>query len=71
MARAPEHVGKAASLRKRKMGTEQHVAGIEQAHRLVVNDSEPVLAKIPAPPARVKQPGPEQRQRQLLIDLSS
>src|ERR1700687_1387034 len=49
-------MGKAASVRKRKMGTEQHIAGIEQAHRLFVNDSEPILAKIPAPPARMKQP---------------
>jgi hypothetical protein len=35
---------------------EKHVPGVEETHRLVVNDLEPVLAKMRPPPVRMKQP---------------
>src|SRR4051794_26236329 len=39
-----------------KAQPEKHFPGIEQPHRLVTDDGKAILAEIPPPPTRMKQP---------------
>src|SRR5262245_37196745 len=56
VAGTTQHAGQAPAFGKAEARAEQHVAGVEEAHGLVVNDGEAILLKITPPPIGVEQP---------------
>src|SRR5262245_48688629 len=56
VACAAEQTGHLRAALKRPSRVESHVAGVEEAHRLVQDDVETVGAEVAPPPARMEQP---------------
>src|SRR5262249_19524973 len=56
MARAAQQPGETPALDETQAAAEEHVAGIEQPHRLVAQNGEPIGSKVTTPPIGVKQP---------------